>query len=823
MTTLLEDLRYSLRMLVKGKGTTIAAVLTLALGIGATTALFSVTTTVLSRPLPYPEADRLAVLWQHTSQVDQVSVNRMDFADWREENTLFEEMTLYRGRSLNLTGEGTAERLRSLETTSGMFKTLGIQPILGRPFGPESDGPEAEREVILSQGLWQSRYGGDVNVLGREIRLNNEMYTVIGVLPEEIATETLKWYGTGDVWIPFGLTLKNLPPNRGYGAGHLSVARLKPGVTLEAAQAELDSLAEAQAALYPDSNTGKSIVISTLREEEVGEIRPALLTAFFAVVFLLLIACANVANLQLARAAQRSREMTIRTALGAGRRRLVRQLLTESLLLSLVGATLGTPLAVWGVKILANTIPESSPLQPEQVTLQVGALAFAFVVATVTGIVFGLLPALSASRTDVREALVDSGGRSATGSRRRRGLSRAFVIAEVALSLVLLIGASLMVRSLMNLQAVSPGFEPESVLTFRVPLPDAKYAEQERWTPFYDQLVEHASALPGVRSAAVSNLLPLISGSSESIVIAEGAPMPEGPEDFVATLNQAVSRDYFKSLGINLLQGRLFNATDTGAAPQVAIIDETMAQTLWPGEDPIGKRLAFEFQRRDIQDLGPIYREVVGVVSHVRHYRLDQDSRVEVYVPMHQPPFGWTTAPAMWGVIKTSGDPMALAAPLRELVRELDPELPIYALQDMETAVSAHWAQSQMLSRILGAFAVAALLLAIIGLYGVIADSVSRRTHEFGIRMALGAGRRRVLRMVIRQGVALALGGVLIGAFSAWVGTRLLASQLFEVPARDPFLFSALALFLLFVAAAATLIPALRATRVHPMVALRYE
>jgi putative ABC transport system permease protein len=823
MTRLMEDIRFAFRMLWKSPGTTIAALLTLALGIGATTALFSLTWATLARPMPYPEPERLAVLTQRSEQIEEISINRLDFADWRRQNTLFEEMAIFRGTNLNLTGGDQPERLQGLEVSSSIFKTLGIQPAVGRPFSAEADGPGAERQVLISNSLWQGRFGGDPQILGRSLQLDGETYLIIGVLPASFDGEELKWYRLGDVWMPFGLTLKDLPENRGYGAGHLALARFKTGVTEQAARSELEGLAERQAYEFPDSNTGKGLTMTTVREEEVGNIRPALLTAFFAVAFLLLIACTNVANLQLTRAAERGRELTLRTALGAGRKRIMAQLLTESLVLAGIGGGLGVLTALGGVRFLSATLPEDGPVGLEQVAFDGRALAFALVVSVLTGLLFGLLPALTASRTDLREALSDSSGRSVSAGKGQRRLSQFLVVGEVALSLLLLVGAGLTLQSLKALRQVNPGFDPQGVLSFRVPLSDAKYSPDRRWQRFYEDLLQRIEALPGVESAAFSSLLPLISGSSETFVLAEGQPLPQSPGEARSTLWHMVTPDYFKTLSIELIEGRLFADQDLDDAPHVAVVDETMAATLWPGQNPLGKRLAIEFQRRDFQDPGPLYREVVGVVRHVRHYRLDRDSRVEVYIPQSQPHAMTTSAPALWGTVRTSGDPSLLAGPIRQLVQEIDADQPIYAVQPMSEGVASHWAQSQMLSRILAAFALAALLLASIGLYGVIADSVTRRTQEFGVRLALGAGRERVLRMVLRQGVLLALFGVLVGGAAAFALTRLLASQLYQVAPRDPALFAVVAAFLLVLAAAATLIPAWRATRVEPMTALRYE
>lgn len=827
MGRLPEDLRFALRLLTKHKSTTLAALLTLALGIGATTAIFSVVTSVLFRPMPWPNEDQLGILWQNTEQNSQVSVNRIDFSDWQEQAQLFSHMALFRGVSLNLTGDTDPERLRGLETTSGIFPTLGIQPALGRGFSAEEDGPGAERVAILSHGFWQRQFGGSPSAVGQSLRLNGESFTIIGILPAAMEGESLYWYGIGEVWIPFGLSLPTLPERRGYGNGHLALVRLRPDAQVETGRQELQAIARRQALEFPETNAGKGIVFSHLRDTEVGDIQPALLTALGAIAFVLLIACANVANLQLARAAARGREISVRAVLGASRRRLLRQLLTESLVLALLGGILGTLGAIWGVKWMAATLPTDGAIGPNEIALDSHSLLFALAVSLLTGLLFGLLPAVHSCRASLARNLANSSGRGATGGTQRRLASHLLVVGEVALALVLLIGAALMVRSFVALRNVDPGFKASfdsgGVLVLRIPLPDSPYGEEGRWQSFYQELIAQSSALPGVQATAVSTLLPLVSGSSETLVLAEGQPLPQGPDEALSTLHQTVSPDYFPALGIELLQGRLFSDQDHADSPPVAVIDEKMARALWPGESPLGKRLAFEFERMDFTDPGPLYREVVGVVRHVRHYRLDSDSRVEAYAPLAQPNRNLSGAPSMWFVARTAGEPLNLTEPIRQLVRGLDADQPIYAVQSLESSVANHWARGRMVSRVLGAFSTVALLLAAIGLYGVIAYSVIQRTHEIGIRMALGASRDRVLQLILRQGMSLALIGIGVGVVGALMVTRFLTEQLFEVTARDPSLFLGLSCFLLLIAALAAAIPAWRATRVEPVAALRCE
>jgi putative ABC transport system permease protein len=821
MADLRRDLVYAVRMLFKGRGTTVIAVLTLALGIGANTAIFSIVTGVLTRALPYEASQQLVYLSESSEQLPEHSVNLLNYQDWRDQNQVFSEMAIYRGSTLNLIGKGEPERLEVLQASAEVSTVLGVKPVLGRGFLPENDRPGAGRVTLLSHGLWERRFGSDPQIVGQAVTLDGESFTVVGVLPRSLEGEWLKWYRTGDLWVPFGLYRDQMPPGRSAGPGTLVLARIRSGLDVGAAQAGMDVIAARLAEEYPDTNVGKGVNVQSFQEEEVGSIRPALLTAMAAIGFVLLIACANVANLQLTRAAGRRKEIAIRSALGAGKAVLIRQLLIESTVLGLVGGTLGTLAAVWGVRLMAAALP-SWAVRPEILSLDTAALWFALAVSLLTGILFGLVPALQASRTDLREVMSESGRSSA--SRGRLHLGGLLVSGEVALALVLLIGATLMIKSFLALRSVDPGFRPEGVLTMQIALPPAKYERDSRWQGFYRDLLDRVEALAGVEATGMSTLLPLAGPSNESIVLAEGEPLPKSLGDVRSVLWEVVSPDYFRAMGIELMQGRGFTDRDTSNAPLVAVIDETMARTLWPDEDPIGKRLAFEFERHDLRDPGPIYREVVGVVRHVRHYRLDEDSRVEAYAPYTQViPQNSDVMLEMSLAARTTGDPLDLVGPIRGEILAIDPDQPVDSMRTMEAIVATHWARPQMVSRLLGAFAGIALLLSAIGLYGVIAYSVSQRTQEIGIRMALGAGRAQVLKMVMRQGLRLVLAGVLIGAASSLGLTRLLASMLYGVAPHDPAVFVGISLFLVGVALMATLLPAHRATRVDPMVALRYE
>ena len=595
MADLRCDLAYAVRMLFKGKGMTAIVVLTLALGVGANTAIFSIVTGVLTRALPYEDSEQLVYLSENSAHLPLISVNPMNFQDWREQNQVFSEMAIYRGGTLNFVGDGEPERLEALQASSELFAVLGVTPVLGRAFLPEDDQPGAGRVTLLSSGFWERRFGSDPEIVGRAITLDGESFTVVGVLPRSLEGEWLKWYMTGDLWVPLGLYRDELPRGRGGGPGTLVAARMKRGIDVERARADMDMIAARLAQEYPDTNEGKGVNVVSFQEEEIGAIRPALLTVMAAIGFVLLIACANVANLQLTRAAGRRKEIAIRSALGAGRSTLIRQLLIESTVLALFGGILGTLAAVWGVRLMAAALP-SWAIRPEVLVLDARALWFALAVSLLTGVLFGLAPALQASRADLREVMGESGRSSA--SRGRLHLGNLLASGEVAVALVLLIGATLMVKSFLALRSVDPGFRPEGVVTMQIGLPPGKYEEDFRWQSFYRNLVNRVEGLAGVEAAGISTLLPLAGPSNESIVVAEGEPLPKSIDEVRNVLWEMVSPGYFRAMRIELIRGRGFTDRDTADTPRVAVIDETMAEALWPGENPIGKRLAFEFEPR---------------------------------------------------------------------------------------------------------------------------------------------------------------------------------------------------------------------------------
>jgi putative ABC transport system permease protein len=804
METLLKDVRYSVRMLVRNPAFTLVSVLALALGIGANVAIFSVVNGVLLRPLPFKEPDRLMMIRETKLPVfPEFSVAPGNFLDWKKQNTVFEHLAAFQGTSFNLIGSGEPERLRGMFVTEGFFSMLGAQPQLGRDFLPEEDQPGHNKVAILSHGLWQRRFGGDPKVLNQPITLSGESYTVIGVMPASFRIEGRDL----DLWTPMALTAAQATQHGGHYI--VAVGRLKPGVTVDQAGSEMRTIAERLAQQYPDSNTGWSVTVVPLLEYSVKSIKPALLLLLVAVAFVLLIACANVANLLLARAVGRQKEMATRTALGASRWRIVRQLLTESLLLSSMGGALGLLLAKWGMDLLLTLAPPELP-RISSVSIDGRALAFTVALTFLTGIIFGLVPALQASRPNLNETLKDAGRGSTEGSRRQL-IRHTLVVMEVAAALVLLVGAGLMIKSFWRLQKVDPGFNPKNALAVSVQLPQTKYKEENEQAAFFGHLIEKVATLPGVEAVGAGSVIPL---SDNDFVLAfeiDGRP-PLSPGTTQSTNYYSVSADYFKAMGIPLRRGRVLANTDTKDAPHVAVINETMARKMFPNEDPIGKRITFGSRDK------PDWFEIVGIVGDVKHYGLDQETTMQTYEPYTQ-----QTLPYMTLVVRTSGDPTSLSAAIRSDVLSLDKEQPVSSIKTLNDLFSTSIAQQQFSMLLLGVFAAVALALAAVGIYGVLSYAVTQRTHEIGIRMALGAGRRDVLWLVVGKGMLLTVIGVAGGLLAAFGLTRLMATLLFGVTATDAATFASVASALFVVALLACYIPALRATKVDPLVALRYE
>lgn len=817
MQTLWQDLRYGARMLLKNSSFTLIAVVTLALGIGANTAIFSIVNGLLLNPLPYRDADRLAIIWTHSpgANVAQDWPSPGQFSALKSDNTVFEQLALAQGSNVILAGNNAEpERLGAVRASSAVFTLLGAQPLLGRVFTPEEDTPDKTLTVILSHGLWQRRFGGNSQVIGQTLTINGRAYVVVGVMPPDFALghevmPTIGAVAQADLLLPLPLSVERM--NNHGDENYNVLARLKPGATIEQAQTELNLAVRRMEQQFPQNYPPSrrfSFSIRPLLEQAVGDVRLALYVLLGAVGCVLLIACANVANLLLARAATREREMAIRTTIGAGRWRVVRQLLTESVVLSVVGGALGLLLAVWGLALLRWLKPGDIP-RLASIAIDKRVLVFTTVVALLTGIVFGLAPALRSARVNLSETLKE-GGRGLAGG--HHWLRNALVVAEIALSLVLLIGAGLLIRSFVRVQQVEPGFVPQNVLSLRLALVGPAYQEEPRRMEFFRQLWERVRRLPGVEAAGGVSVLPLTGGIGWGSITIEGYDTTSG-QNMIQADQRVASVSYFEAMKIPLIRGRFFREQDTKEAQPVVIIDENMARTYWPNADPVGKRL-----KRGGADSKNPWLTVVGVAASVKQYALDTDSRVALYTPHLQSGAGGLSV-----VVRTTTDPLSLAAAVTREARALDPNLALYDVKAMGQWFSESLARRRFAMLMLGLFAVVALLLAGIGIYGVMSYTVAQRTRELGIRIALGAQRRDVLKLVVDQGMRLAGLGVGLGLVSAIVLTRVMSSLLFGVGAKDPLTFAAIALLLTAVALLACWIPARRATRVDPMIALRCE
>ena len=810
METIWQDIRFGFRMLAKGPAFTVIAVLTLALGIGANTAIFSAVNAILLRPLPYENPERLVFLSEWSQQVPGMSISMANFGDWRTMNTVFESMVAYRTNNVILTGEGEPERLQMRQATAGLFPTLKLKPILGQPMTPEQDKVGAERVVLLGEGFWTRRFARDPGVLNKKLTLDGEIYTIIGVL------STAGFHST---WRQFDLfaSLWRMedrdggPTRRGNHPGIYAFARMKPGVTVGQARAEMVGIAKRLEQQYPNSNTGNSVTVEPLLEAIVGDTQGQLFVLMGAVFFVLLIACSNVANLLLARASERQKEVAVRAALGAGRWRVIRQLLTESVLLSLAGGALGLLVGVWATDGLVKAAEGNVP-RIQEVRMDGTVLLFTLGVSLFTGLFFGVFPALQVSRADMHETLKEGGRGGGAGAGRRR-LRNALVVTEVAVSLVLLIGAGLTLRSLYNVLSTNPGFDPAGVLVGNFTLPEAKYSDAAKRRIFVQQVLEKVQALPGVEAAAFKN--PLL-GDWQTSFIVEGRPMPQ-PGQFPSVDIGRITPDGLKAMGTRLVGGRMFSQHDHENAQRVCIVDETFASTHWPGEDPLGKRIDFDGNLRTGQQ--PEWITVVGVAVHVKHYGVDQPSRVEMYIPFAQNP----TLGGNLIVRVSAGDPAALTNALRAAVLSVDPDVPVYNIRTMQSIAESITAQRRLVVILLGSLALLALVLAAVGLYGVMSYSVTQRSHEIGIRMALGAQRNDVFRQVLGNALTLMSAGVILGLGGALYLRRFLGTLLFEVRPDDPTAFLGIPLLLVAVGLLACYVPARRATQVDPIIALRYE
>ena len=815
METLLQDIRYGARMLAKHKAFTTVAVLTLALGIGANTAIFSVVNELLLRPLPYRDADRVMMLWEVTPEGrEQNTTSRKNFMSWREQGKSFETIAAFSDQRANLTGAGDPEEVTMQIASSGLFNVLGVDAIVGRTFTKDDIQPGAPRVAVLSYGLWQRRFGADRNVVGKPITLGDEPYTVIGVVPANFQWHIKSKSGTGkpaEVWTL--LTMPATQTDSGWHGRFLStVGRLKPGVSREQADAELKTIEARISEDDPRHSKGYSAEVIPVREQLVGNVRPALWLLLGAVGFVLLIACANVANLLLARAASREKEIAVRTALGARRSRIVRQLMTESVLLAALGGVCGLALAWWGIQALVAISPRDL-VNLQGVGLNMTVLGWTLGIALLTGILFGLVPALEATRVDLNDTLKE-GGKSGSGqSARSRSLRGALVVTEVALALVLLVSAGLLVKSFARLRNIDTGFRQENILTFVVPVPVTKYKEDSQFVNFFRQAEERIRALPGVRAVGIVNYLPLYGGlGSATGFTIEGRPAPP-PGEEPSTNVRVADAGYFGAINIPLLRGRNFTNYEDAEPHNVVLVSESFAQKYFPGEDPIGKRVAVE-----MFDGKPPMTEIVGVVGDVRYDSLTNAAEPTVYFP--EPVLTYSS---MTFAVHTDGDPTQLTPAVRREISSLDPDQPVSDVRTMKQVMAETVGRARFSTLLFGLFAGLATLLAAVGIFGVMNYSVTLRTREIGLRMALGAQPSRVLMLVLRQGLVLTLVGIGIGLVVALALTRVMSSLLFGVDATDPATFAAIVPVLAFVSLLACYIPARRATRIDPLVALRYE
>ena len=803
MGTLWQDTKYGARVLLKSPGFALVSVLTLALGVGATTAIFSVVNAVLLRPLPYPQPERIVQVWENNHRRGWLTdpVSPLNFVAWEEQAKSFESLAAYEYENFVLTGGGEPERVSGALVSRKFFDVMGVKPAAGRSFAPEEDVKGGPRVAVISRRLAERQFGAGAEAVGRTLTLNNQSYAVVGVMPAGFQFPSR----STDLWATPAVD-RSRPRSDHF---LYSVGRLRPGVALDEAQAEMDGIAARLAEQFPDTNRDFGVTLVSLHEQVTGKSRRALLVMLGAVGLMLLIACANVANLLLARATARRREIAVRAALGAGRWRIARQLLTESLLLAVLGGGSGLLLAAWGVDLLGSAAARSLPRAAE-IGIDTRAFAFALGASVFTGLLFGLAPAVSFSSPDLNQSLKEGGGGALKGSRRSR-LQGALVVAEIALALVLLVGAGLLVKSYARLQAVDPGFRADGVLTFQIALPETKYETEESQAEFYARALEKIRAVPGVEGAGLVSDLPFSGSRTSRSFEIEGRARAEGADSLNADYRKA-SPGYFGALGIALLRGRQFSERDGGGAPPVAVVNEALARKFFPGEEVLGKRVVFREGDRDVA------REMVGVVADLKHDDLTGRRAPEIYVPVAQHANPW-----MFAAARGTVEPRSLAGALRAAVREVDADQPIHNVTTMRQRLEDSVAPQRFNAALLAFFASVALALACVGVFGVMSYTVAQRTHEIGIRMALGALPRDITRLVVGQGLRLALAGALVGVAAAMALTRLMAGLLFEVRPADPTVFAGLALLLAGAALLACYLPSRRAAKVDPLVALRDE
>ncbi len=801
MDSIIKDIRYGVRGLLKRPGFTAIALVALALGIGANTAIFSLVNAVVIRPLPFPDPDRLVWVYGNIRNGgSRASVSPPDFLDYRSQNKTFEQFAASGTQPLavNLTGSGEPERVSASAVTGNYFDTFGVTPAIGRTFTIDNEKPGSDQVTVLSHAFWQKRFGGDTDIVGKTITLDSKSYQILGVMPAGVSFPQ-----SAELWIPMNF---DGDPDMKIRKAHFlrPIGRLKPGVTLTQAQADTDMIAGRLEQQFPESNTGWNLRLLSLREQLVGGTRTMLFVLFGAVGFVLLIACANVANLLLVRAAARQKEIALRTALGASRLRIMRQMLTESLLLSILGGALGALLAVWGVQLLVTLSADSLP-PTVNVTIDPNVLAFTFAISILTGLLFGLAPAFRTAKVNLIDSLKD-GARGTEGTLRNRTRSL-LVVFESAIAVVLLIGAGLLVRSLIALQRVDPGFDSNNVLTLRIDLPRQKYAGEGKPAKFFEELETRVSSIPGVQTVGLITELPMSGQLNDLPFTVEGRPPVTVDQAFDADF-RLVNQHYFNALHIPLLRGRNFTEQEVREGKPVTLVSQQLVDTVFPNEDPMGKRL--------ISAIGGTAFEIIGVVGDIRHRSLQRPPFPAMYFPT-------LNSNRMNLVVRTQNDPLSIVGAVRQQVQALDRDQPISAVKRMSDWVDSSVSSQRYSTTLLAAFAALAIILAATGIYGVMSYTAAQRTHEIGVRMALGARRFDVLKLVVRQGMWLTLVGVILGLTGAFALTRVMQSLLFGVTAKDPFTFAVVAALLSAVAFIACLLPALRATRVDPLIALRYE
>jgi putative ABC transport system permease protein len=801
MDSIIKDIRYGLRSLLKRPGFTVVALIALALGIGANTAIFSLVNAVVLQPLPYKDPDRLVWAWGNIrTGGNRASVAPLDYLDYRSQNKTFEHFAAYMGLSLNLTGSGEPERLTATGVTGNFFDAFGVRPLIGRAFSLENEKPGQDQVTVLSHAFWQQRFAGDPNIVNKTIVLDGKAVEVVGVMPPHVVFPQ-----PADLWVPINF---DISPEMKQRRAHFMrpIGLLKEGVTLTQAQADTDVIAAQLEEQFPETNKNWSLRLVPLRDQLVGGSQTTIFILFGAVGFVLLIACANVANLLLVRAAAREKEIALRTALGASRIRIARQVITESLLLAIVGGALGALIARWGVELLVSWSEGSVP-RTANVRIDATVLAFTFLVSIATGLLFGLAPALRTAKANLVDSLKDGARGASEGALRNRTRSL-LVVFESAIAVMLLIGAGLLVRSLVALQNVDPGFDPNNVLTMRITLPRQKYDTPEKAANFFGQLETRVAGLPGVESAALISELPLSGQPNDMPFTVEGRPPVASISEGFGADFRMVNQNYFNAFRIPLLRGRSFTEQDVQKSDKVLLVSQTLVDQIFPNEEPLGKRL--------VMAMNDEAYEIIGIVGDIRHQSLGSPAVPTMYMPSLQR--GGTNI-----VIRTQGDPLSIVGAVRKEVQALDPDQPIAAVRTMNEWVAMSVAAPRYSTTLLALFAALAMILAATGIYGVMSYTVAQRTHEIGVRMALGARQLQVLTMVVRQGMVLTLIGVALGLAGAFALTRVMSSLLFGVTAKDPITFGVVAALLIVVAFVACFVPARRATKVDPLVALRYE